>query len=74
MTGKACTHLDEFLLVLIHVAGREEVDGIEIGGFILLYFIFWGKFDNQVTHFYFDMFTLWLSAELREAPSPVCQN
>lgn len=37
-------------------------------------FIYFGKFDIQVTHFYFGMFTLWLSAELREALSPVCQN
>lgn len=37
-------------------------------------FIYFGKFDIQVTHFYFGMFTLWLSAELREAQSPVCQN
>lgn len=35
----------------------EVVDGIEMGDFVYL-FIYFGKFDMQVTHFYFGMFTL----------------
>lgn len=42
-----------------------------------LFFFFFSRpcqFDIQVTHFYLGVFTLWLSAELREAQSPACQN